>query len=193
MGMELEFKFAADEKILANIAKEYPGGECLQMTTSYYDTSDGALSGKRYTLRWRVENDTHICTVKTPMPNNCRGEWEVEESDIQKAIPRLCALGAPENLLIITRKGVIPICGARFTRQAVPIEQADFSAELAMDTGILTGADKEIPLCEVELEYKSGDMDAFFAFTEIFQKTYQLRPEPLSKFSRAFNLYLGEK
>lgn len=191
MGVELEFKFAADEKILADIAKEYPGGECLQMTTSYYDTPDGALSKKRYTLRRRLENGTDVCTVKTPMPNNCRGEWEVEDSDIEKAIPRLCALGAPEDLLTLTQKGVIPICGARFTRQAVPINQPDFTAELAMDTGILTGGGKEIPLCEVELEYKSGDMDAFFAFTETFRSTYQLRPEPLSKFRRALNLYKG--
>lgn len=193
MGVETEVKYAADKATLARIQADHPGGETLKMATTYYDTPDGALSKMRCTLRKRQENATDICTVKTPLPGNCRGEWEVPHSDIMQAIPRLCELGAPEILLTATQKGVIPVCGARFTRQAVPIEKSAFSAELALDSGVLTGGGKEAPLCEVELEYKSGDMEAFLAYAADFANNYGLCPEPLSKFRRALNLYLGEK
>lgn len=191
MGVELELKFAADKETFGKIQADYPGSQTLEMETAYYDTPASDLSKRRWTLRKRLENNAPVCTVKTPLKDYGRGEWEVEESDIMKAIPRLCALGAPEDLLTLTQKGVIPICGARFIRLAVLVEKEDLSVELAMDTGILTGCGKEIPLCEVELEYKSGNADAFFAFAEEFRETYQLRAEPLSKFRRALNLYNG--
>ena len=192
MGVEIELKFAADEGTLAAIREQYPGGQKLQMSTTYYDTPEGLLAAKRYTLRCRQENSDHICTVKIPL--DCgRGEWEVPDTDILNAIPRLCAMGAPEDLMAMTKNGVIPICGARFTRQAVAIEQTDFTAELAMDTGVLIGGKRETPLCEVELEYKSGNMAAFETFAATFAKIFRLSLEPRSKFRRALDLYLGVK
>ena len=161
------------------------------MATTYYDTPDGQLSKKRYTLRLRMENDIAVCTIKTPLGEQSRGEWEIRSDDIHSAIGQLCALGAPEDLTTITEKGVIPICGARFVRQAVLLKSDDFTAELAVDTGVLTGGGKEIPLCEAELEYKSGNMDAFLDFSRDFARKYDLQTEPLSKFRRALNLYLG--
>lgn len=193
MGVEYELKYAATEELLAHIRSAYPRGETLEMETTYYDTPNGALSKKRYTLRMRLENNIAVCTAKTPLPGNSRGEWEIRESDIRSAIPALCALGAPADLQALTKNGINPICGAKFTRHAVPMETPAFTAELALDTGILTGGGRETPLCEVELEYKSGNMEAFISFSEDFAKSYRLSPEPLSKFRRALNLYLGEK
>ncbi len=193
MGVEFELKYAANSKTLARIRADYPGGETLQMSTTYYDTPKGQLSEKRYTLRLRLENGISVCTVKTPLGGYGRGEWDVVAPDISTAIPLLCAQGAPEDLMALTQKGVIPICGARFTRRAVLIEKEAFSAELALDEGVLLGGGRELPLCEVELEHKSGDINTFLAFTQEFSHTYGLQPEPLSKFRRALNLYLGEK
>ncbi len=193
MGVELEVKYAANDATLARIRADLPDGETIKMATTYYDTPDGRLSKKRYTLRRRLENGISVCTVKTPLDRKSRGEWDTECDGIPDAIPRLCALGAPKDLAEMTRDGVIPICGARFTRRAIPIANDAFTAELALDQGVLTGGQRECPLCEVELEYKSGDADAFLLFCEAFSKTYSLCPEPLSKFRRALNLYLGEK
>ena len=193
MGVEFELKFAATEEILNCLENAFPGGETLKMSTTYYDTPDCGLSQQKYTLRTRLENGICVCTVKTPLAGNQRGEWEIVCNDILEAVGQLCALGAPKDLIALTKNGVIPTCGAKFTRQAVLIEKEDFSAELAMDRGVLTGGSKESPLCEVELEYKSGDMDAFCAYANSFAATYHLTPEPLSKFRRALNLYLGEK
>ena len=71
------------------------------------------------------------------------------------------------------------------------IETADFTAELAIDSGILLGGGKEAPLCEVELELKSGDPKAMTAFMEQVAAQYGLVPEPHSKFRRAKALAEG--
>lgn len=193
MGVEFELKYRATEEIADKIQGDFPGGQTIRMETTYFDTPCGRLSKKRYTLRTRLENGTCVCTVKTPLPGNKRGEWEIVCDDIVSALPLLCQAGAPKELLTWAQDGVMPICGARFTRQAIDIVKAGFSAELALDSGVLTGGGKELPLCEAELEYKSGDPDAFLAFADEFAAAYGLTPEPLSKFRRALNLHLGEK
>jgi inorganic triphosphatase YgiF len=62
--------------------------------------------------------------------------------------------------------------------------------EIALDLGVLRGGEKEIPLCEVEVELKSGSQDAAVAFAEALAEKYALVPEPKSKFARAAALSL---
>lgn len=193
MGAEYEVKFAASGDLLKKVAGDFPGGRVISMESTYFDTLSGALSQKRYTLRRRLENGVCVYTLKTPGTGFGRGEWETQAQDLASAIEKLCKLDCPQELAGLTRDGVIPICGASFTRQALLIEKPAFRVELALDEGILTGGERQCPLKEIELEFKGGDMDAFFAFTEAFAAQYQLQSQPLSKFRRALNLYLGEK
>ena len=192
MGAEYELKFASTEACHETLISRFGSGNTLEMESTYYDTPCGRLSKKRYTLRIRKENGVCVCTVKTPLQGFGRGEWEVECNDIREAIEPLCQAGAPETLRTITRDGIVPICGAKFTRRAILIREPAFTAELALDLGVLTGGNREMPFCETELEYKSGDMAAFLAFCDALAAQYPLSPEPLSKFRRALNLYLGE-
>ena len=64
--------------------------------------------------------------------------------------------------------------------------------ELAIDAGVLTGGGREIPLCEVEVELKSGSQDACDRYAEALATRFGLTPEPQSKFRRALALYKGE-
>ena len=64
--------------------------------------------------------------------------------------------------------------------------------ELALDRGVLLGGGKEIPLCEVEVELKSGAPEDAVAFAETMAKDFGLRPEHKSKFRRALALSKGE-
>ena len=192
MGAEYELKFTADEKLIADLTAAFGPGQTIEMESTYYDTPCGRLSKKRYTLRCRKENGVSVCTVKAPMKGFGRGEWEVPCNDITAAVDLLCQAGAPEELCTLTRDGAAAICGAKFTRMAIPVITDSFTAELALDCGILTGGGREMPLREVELEYKSGEMSAFVSYADDFAAKYALKNEPLSKFRRALNLYLGE-
>ncbi len=186
MGIEYELKFKADRKSQQAIREAYPGAwQTISMETTYYDTPGNDLSALHYTLRRRYENGVSVCTVKTPAAGAGRCEWEVNCDTIEAAIEKLCKLGAPEKLMALTENGVLPVCGARFTRQALAAALPDGKVELALDEGILFAGDREIPLCEIEVERKEGSVEAAKRFAGLLAETYQLQQETKSKFQRA--------
>ena len=192
MSVELELKYKADETALQSINAAFPEpGVTLQMETVYYDTTDGALSAKHYTLRKRLENGVSVCTLKTPAKQG-RNEWETECDNIQDAIPVLCKLGGPEELSSLTQAGLVPVCGAKFTRIAKTVQLPDAVVELALDRGVLTGGDKALPFYEVEAELKSGSEAALMVFAQALAQRFSLKPEPKSKFRRSLDLSKGE-
>ena len=181
MATEFELKYRCTPADQDRIRAAFPGDwEETPMSTTYYDTTDGQLSALRRTLRHRREGDRDICTLKTPGAHNARGEWETECGDIFAALPVLeaasgCSL--PGQLA--------PVCGARFTRLSRILEVEGCTAELALDRGKLVAGDREVPLCECELELKSGETAALVAFAAEFREKYGLTEEPKSKFARA--------
>ena len=121
MGVEFELKYRASEKIQKTVIERSQGPWLMiTMETTYYDTPDGALEKLHYTLRRRLENGVSVCTVKTPMPGIGRGEWELQCNSITEAIPELCKLGAPDNLLTLTAQGVQPVFFSMLFPQLIP-------------------------------------------------------------------------
>lgn len=192
MGFEYELKFKASQELLSLLRETLPGEETVfAMATTYYDTPEGALSARQYTLRHRQENETYICTLKAPADVG-RGEWETECDDITAAIPVLCKLGAPEDLESLTAGGITPVCGARFQRVAKLLTFEQTVLEVALDTGVLTGGGKEEPFWELEVELKSGDIRDADGFADQLARTFRLEPQTRSKFRRALALAEGE-
>lgn len=192
MGKEFELKFAATPAQQDAIAAALGSFAPISMETTYFDTPEGALSARRITLRRRLENGQSVCTVKTPAEGGARGEWETECDDIMVAVPVLCKLGCPIALPQLTKCGLSPICGARFTRLAKTVELKKCVVEIALDRGVLTGGNREIPLCEVEVELKSGCCEDAVAYANALAEKYGLVPEERSKFRRALQLARGE-
>lgn len=189
MGLELEVKYRATPAQQEAMRQAFPvQWNMLEMETTYYDTPGNTLSGRRFTLRRRLENGIGICALKTPGIGFGRGEWEVEAATIEIAIPELCKLGAPKELEELTAAGVIPICGARFTRYAAMVVLEDAEAELALDSGILFAGNRQTPLCEIEVEWKSGSQASVLAFAKGLEEQYSLVLEQDSKFRRALDL-----
>lgn len=191
VGIEYELKFRATADALSAIAQMY--AQCprqqFQMQTTYYDTPTGALSARHYTLRQRLENGTRVCTLKTPAAGISRNEFELVCDDLVLAAEQFCRMGAPEDFALLIRDGLIPVCGAEFTRIAISLELEDAVVELALDSGILTGGGQIEPLCEVEVELKSGTKEGADLFSSILADEYSLILEDKSKFRRAFALY----
>ena len=192
MGREFELKYSCSEESFAALQADFGGFTTIRMETTYYDTFDGRLSNNRWTLRRRMENDRSICTLKTPCPDGGRGEWEVEKGSIMTAIPELCKLGAPMDLMVFCISGVGAVCGARFTRLAKKLEVPGATVELALDRGQLLGNGREMPLLEVEVELKDGTDSAAIAFAGELAAKYGLKPEKRSKYRRALGLARGE-
>ena len=193
MATEFELKYAATAAQLDQIRAALPGDyTSISMETTYYDTHDHALSDRKWTLRRRLENGVSICTLKTPAGILQRHEWEVECATIEAAIPELCKLSDLSELAELTANGVVPVCGARFTRLACPLALDGVAAELALDQGVLFAGLRELPFAELEAELKSGDQDVLVRWTEDLSRRFALSPEPKSKFRRALDLAQGE-
>ncbi len=193
MGIEFELKFLATPRQQESVRTAFPGQEQhFRMQTTYYDTPSGVMSQRMYTLRRRIENDTSICTLKTPAGSHGRQEYEVSSPTIEEAIPAIIKLSGIGELQNMLEEGLIPICGAAFTRIAKTVQLRGCTVELALDTGVLTGGGKEIPLCEIEVELKDGDQHAAVAFATQLSVAYGLKPENKSKFARAKALAKGD-
>jgi len=193
MGREFELKYRCERESFEAVKAAFGEFTAISMETTYYDTFDGKLGNAHWTLRRRLENGKSVCTLKTPDSDGGQGEWEVEAKGIMAGIPKLCQLGAPIQLMVLTVNGVGPVCGAKFTRLAKLLEIPGGRVELALDEGVLLGGGKEMPLLEVEVELKEGSDQAAMAFAAELAGTYGLLPENKSKYRRALGLARGEK
>ena len=194
MAIEYELKFRADQNALSAIAdaySQYPSQQ-FQMATTYFDTPSGALSARHYTLRQRMENEISVCTLKTPAVGYGRKELELNCDSIHTAIQRMCQMDVPADFPEMIQEGICPVCSAAFHRTAITLELENATVELALDAGTLSGGNQTIPLCEVEVELKSGQTSEADLFASMLMHQYSLVPETYSKFRRALALYKGE-
>ena len=185
MAREFELKYAATAEDLEVLKGKYPHLHPITMETTYYDSLDGRLGDRHWTLRRRMENGVAVCTLKVPGQGFGCGEWETECDDIFKALPLLMAMDAPKELEELTVGGLKEFCGARFTRLAGLVEAEGCTVELALDQGYLLGGGKELFFSEVEVELKDGSEDAAVAFGEALAQEMNLKPESRSKVARA--------
>lgn len=189
MGFEFEIKFRATVQQQQALRGAFSGPEQqFAMETTYYDTPEGDLSARAYTLRRRLENELSVCTLKTPAGELGRGEYELCCQRIEDAIPELCKLSGIAELSTLAQKGLISVCGAKFDRIAKTLKLPACTVELALDLGVLTGGGRAVPLCEVEVELKDGSQAAARAFAKQLAADYGLQPETKSKFRRALAL-----
>lgn len=181
--MEIEWKFSASPEALAAMEAAFPGPwERVEMRTVYLDTAEGALAREKRTLRVRWENGAAVSTYKTPDLGMGRGEWEAPGEDPKAA---LAAAGVP------VPGSLVPVCGARFLRKRRLVPTDDGWAEVALDEGALTAGDRARPLCEAEIELKSGSRGAAEALARAIAAKFGLTEEPRSKFRRALDLAGG--
>ena len=193
MGKEFELKFAATAEQLQRIAQTLPGEyHTIAMETTYYDTPTGDLSARKWTLRRRLENGISICTLKTPAVGLGRNEWEIQCDSIEPAISELCKLSNLPELSALTSKGLIPVCGAKFTRLAETVPSGNSVLELALDQGILFGGSREQSFVELEVELKSGKETDAVLYAGALAARFGLQAEKHSKFRRALALAKGE-
>lgn len=192
MGVEFELKYRATPRQQGAIREAFSGEEQkFDMETTYYDTPDGALAARFCTLRRRMENGVSVCTLKTPAGALGRGEFELQGELTADTVKELCKLSGMTELVSVLEKGIVPVCGASFTRLAKKLTPEGCTVELALDSGVLTGGGKAVALCEVEVELKEGSREAATAFARKIAAEFGLLPETKSKFRRALDLAKG--
>lgn len=192
MGKEFELKYKANGTKLASLREKYHDFFAISMQTRYFDTPCGDLQQRRWTLRLRQENEKTVCGLKTPGKNMVRGEWEVENPDLEAGVKELCKLDVPKEFPALAGKGFRQVCAAEFIRLAKSIRYKGCTVELALDQGAFIGKDTRRPFAEVEVELKQGSRADATEFAQALAAEFSLEEETLSKFERAFALAEGE-
>lgn len=184
MGREMEWKYRCPDECFTAIGETFSGWKTIAMETAYLDTQSGALGQRKWMLRRRLENGIPVITMKIPLSDGSRGEWETTDS-LPKAIHTLWELGAPSELVSLTEEGLVETCGARFTRLAATVTLPQCTVELALDRGCFFAGDREEPFSELEIELKGGREAEAAAFAQNLARQYRLEPEHKSKAQRA--------
>jgi inorganic triphosphatase YgiF len=201
MTTEVELKLAlATENIPA--LKRHPllqaAGTPLRrnLRSVYHDTPKLSLMRHHAALRVRRVGRQWVQTVKIGGGANGglhqRPEWEVTLPD---ATPNPALFDAPAVRALITaarQAKLLPVFETRFWRTTWQVQWGDAQIEVALDQGEVRSGAHSQPICELELELKSGPALALFDLALALAETIPLRPDPVSKAERGYALFLGQ-
>lgn len=165
-------------------------GIVRRLEAIYYDTPDHLLVREGLTLRVRRSGKQHIQTVKCASGNGplARHEWEAPVATI---VPDLACLpkaeiGAPFDTL--SAEALVPMFSTKVRRHLQTLVLPDAVVEVAFDDGAIAVDGRDEPLCEVELELKSGDVGALYEIGLSLIDIAPLRVGTQSKAERGYAL-----
>lgn len=163
--------------------------------TLYFDTPDFALSAQGVALRVRRVGRRWLQTLKTEGERagglSRRAEYEMSVgrgSPDWKRFPAEARAWVPEDL----RDQLAPVFESRFERTAWLIKgRGGAQIEVALDVGDVRASEASQPICEIELELKSGQPDALFALALEWAAAFDCLPFDISKAERGVRLAHG--
>jgi inorganic triphosphatase YgiF len=160
----------------------------------YYDTPELDLHKRNIAVRLRRVGRRWVQTVKAEGSVAAglheRPEWENETTENTldfTAItdPKLQKIFADKEL----RQTLRPVFITEFTRARRILEfPSGDVVEYSLDRGEVRAGDEHLPICEVELELKSGNTARLFEFALRLQETLPLKLENVSKAERGYKL-----
>jgi inorganic triphosphatase YgiF len=188
MGTEIELKFDVSPQDLrklraARILHRKPRKE-EELTTVYFDTPKHKLASKGVSLRVRRNGNKRLQTIKSGQLEGSfrRGEWEQE---IKGDIPNLRKARGTALAPLLTKKlkrNLKPIFETRVHRTSVSIRKNGSRIEVALDKGQVRAGRKFVPLGELELELKRGNVGDVFTLA---REMGQLVPATLALKSKS--------
>jgi len=156
--------------------------------TLYYDSEDGALRKAGYTLRIRGSGDQHVQTVKCKTGSSAglfvRQEWESEVPGFVVDLEMLKLTPFGRQMEKCEVGTLMAVNSSAIDRTSWVLEHQGSRIQVDLDEGKIGAAERETPVCEVELELKFGKADALFALAEKLGRVTPLRLGVLSKSER---------
>jgi inorganic triphosphatase YgiF len=200
MPQEIELKFDVDPAAAPSLEQRLvvrrgakAAGPPQILYSVYYDTPARDLQRARLTLRIRQDGARHIQTVKSEAVGlAARGEWETELAS--NALDLDAIAGTPLEPLLKSVDGALaPVFATRIERTRRLIRQGSAKVEAALDRGQIEAEGRATPLCELELELKSGDTSALFDLARRLAGAAPLRLSFETKAQRGYRLLEGHK
>ncbi|AUI85256.1 inorganic triphosphatase [Vibrio azureus] len=212
METEIELKFFVSpefsETLKAKIAeKKVLQHSCRDLGNIYFDTADEWLRKHDIGLRIRRFDDVFVQTVKTAgrvvAGLHQRPEYNAEHTKNEPELTLHPSDIWPEGKDVPTLQSELtPLFSTNFSREQWLISLPDGSQiEVAFDQGAVVALDEKgqevsEPICEVELELKSGQTDALFTVARTLCEAGGMRLGNLSKAAKGYRLakqYAGDE
>ena len=201
-GIETEVKFATTPEGLeqAFISPQLGGGlasRTRSLRSVYFDTPQCELHLQGVTLRVRKSaGASPVMTVKM-LANRDAGPFQRREIEVRMVglTPDLKFFDADltKHLLRITGgKTLEAQFETRVKRRTRQLDIDGAAIEVAFDAGmIVTPGGAELPICEIELELKSGEARALYEFAARAAASLPFRLDAVAKSERGFRLKNG--
>jgi triphosphatase len=192
--VELKFDLAAEDVAGLRACPSLAGepARAGRVDTFYFDSKDGAVRRAGFSLRVRRAEGRHVQTVKHKPASAAglfvRREWEREVAG--PGLDREALAKTPlGRLLDATGAGpLVRQVRSQFRRTTWLVTHKGSRVEIVLDEGVVAGGGGEAPLCELELELKSGKPRALFALAQEIGAAVPLRLGVLSKAERGYAL-----
>lgn len=171
--------------------------ETHELYTIYYDTPQLDLKHQRIALRLRRINGHWLQSIKgkgqVSSGLHQQHEWEAEVNSEQ---PDYSKITEPDLIKLFSsaklRQQMRRVFVTEFSRHTRLLQLDDGSKiEFCLDQGIVTANQSSMPLCEIELELKSGQANTLFQFALTLQSVlpFPLKLENINKSERGYTLY----
>lgn len=165
----------------------------IVMKAIYYDTEEGFYRQNKIAYRVRQENDCFVATYKQGKIN-AQGIFErIEVNKIVDSLEPDISVFAGEQIIWdkikeSKTKKFIPMIITDFVRECIVIPWRKSLVELALDEGFVQGGKHKAPICEVELELKSGNIEDLLSLKEILMEKFSVEVSLISKYKRGLLL-----
>ena len=201
METEIELKYLiVDEQVVEKItnlldAKKYHYEfEKNELKNCYFDTKELELRKHDCGLRVRSKNGQREQTIKMSGQAlaglHKRPEYNV---NIDNNTPVLSLFPKdiwPENIQLVEwQNNLMALFTTDFVRHMWTIQYQDSVIELAFDKGCISSSDRQVDICEIELELKSGIEYDLFSLAHQLMTVLLMRPGVYSKAARGYQLW----
>ncbi len=203
MEIELKLLIAADSVdafIALPLLREHAvaAPESQDLFSTYFDTPGLLLKQHRSALRVRKAGALWIQTYKgggsVAAGLHQRHEWECEVTgpriELEKLLPLVdnpAARAALEAPGLAEQLQEVFTTSFRRTAWQLRLPQGT-EVEVALDQGAVEAGGRTLPICEIELELKSGETNELLAFSQSLRQAIALTPSNVSKAQRGFTL-----
>lgn len=200
MSSEIELKLALSPEAARTLAREpllaaatVKGPHTQRYYGVYYDTPEHALARSGVALRLRKQGRRWIQTVKEEgrVEGGLHERPEYEAPAAAGQLNLLALAMTPVGALfadpeVAGRLAPLFVTDVRRTLRRLETGQAEI--ELALDRGEIRAGERTDPVCELELELKSGTPAAVYELALALQDKIRLRVENRSKAERGHAL-----
>jgi inorganic triphosphatase YgiF len=192
--LKLELDADAAERLRAHPLLALAPCRIAEQRSVYFDTKRQVLRKAGFTLRVRTVGGQHVQTAKAAATSAGlfdRSEWE---QAIAGEAPELGALAATPLAPLLAGGGagkLRPLIVSQVRRSRWDVAHGGGEIEIVLDEGLIEAGGRSEPLCELELELKSGPAEPLFAAAALLAQSMPLRIGVLSKSERGFALSDG--